>query len=68
MRGVQAVIPSLSDNGSAATLTVTGSGYTLLGGQNSFSTGTKFQVNGGNLVVLGQDSTNGPLGSQPIEA
>ena len=69
--GLSVILPSLTDNGTPTTLATSGAGYVTLTGVNTFTPGTSFQVNGGNLVAVGQSYTapgpaSGPLGSAPI--
>ena len=45
----------VSDGGKALTLTQLGAGSLVLTGTNSFTSGTRFQVNGGSLVAVGQN-------------
>ena len=62
----------VSDGGTGKTVTETGAGYlTLTGTSNTFTAGSKFQVNGGGLAAVQQSYTSpgpatGPLGSLAI--
>ncbi len=61
------VVSSLSDGGTAATITKSGPGYlTLTGTAAGFTAGTNFQVSGGTLLAVGQNLASGPLASAPV--
>ncbi len=68
-----ASLGTLSDSGTAQTITASGGGNLILAAPlNSFTPGTNFVVTGGaSLAALGQQSplggpASGPLGSAPI--
>ena len=52
------------------TFATSGAGSLVLTGPNTLTSGTKFQVNGGNLVVLDQTyasgAASGPLAGEPV--